>query len=113
MAEPRTLETAPRQEWRIRRIAGQSDATCDVGCVMCCVLRSSEECADSHNFQSVGAVPILPSGGITMFDALAPSSSRELVCSAHTRAADGLSLRLAHWLRGCGRVDVSPGPVAR
>jgi len=53
------------------------------------LLRSSEDCVDSHNIQSVGAVLILPSGGNTVFDALAPFSSRELVCSVRTRAAVG------------------------
>lgn len=72
MAETRTLETEIRQEWRIRRIAGHSDAARDAGMLWVPLLRSSEECVDSHNFQSVGAVPILQGGGNTVFECSCP-----------------------------------------
>ncbi|BAS06611.1 hypothetical protein AHiyo4_00330 [Arthrobacter sp. Hiyo4] len=45
-------------------------------------------------FQSVGAVLILPSAENTVFDAIAPILFQELVCSVRTLAAIGLSLRL-------------------
>ncbi|KRE76758.1 hypothetical protein ASG77_19165 [Arthrobacter sp. Soil762] len=90
MAEPRALEAAIRQE------SGGFDGSPDtsmrrvmLGTQWVPLLRSSEDCVDSHNFQSVGAVLILLSGGNTEFDALAPFPSRELVCNVRTRAAVG------------------------